>query len=301
MGIFDNISAYDFVKFIKPEIDGEYEDKKNVMKKVYMIIFVIYAVIGILSLICFCYLKNWYIVKQRGFGLTLLNGIFAFLSGCTSLMVQFVNIPCGYGLYLTNVLNPFYNALFLSRSLRVVLLYHFNIFKVTAIKKRNKKRMKEYYVSGESEPNYYLPKVYKKVNNIIYYVIAIPTIIAFVVTLIKHIRHSEDCTFSSSELNATEQLKSNGSANLFNVAQYAGIIMAISMSILFVFICKIKDNSKYGVKFECLSTIVLIVVLTIFNMFLNSTIQKVIGKYSYLIREKYKGMIINKLVDIIDK
>ena len=63
----------------------------------------------------------------------------------------------------------------MSRSLRVVLLYHFNIFKVTAIKKRNKKR-REYYVTGESEPNYYLPKVYKKVNNIIYFVIAIPTV-----------------------------------------------------------------------------------------------------------------------------
>lgn len=289
MGIFDNISTEDFIKFILPrKYDILYEDRQNTMKKVYMIIFVIYTVIGVLSLICFCYLKNWYIIKQRGFGLTLLNGVFAFLSGFTSLMTQFVNIPCGFGLYLTNVINPFYNALFLSRSLRVVLLYHFNIFKVTAIKKRNKKR-REYYVTGESEPNYYLPKVYKKVNNIIYFVIAIPTIIAFVITLIKHIRHFEDCQFTS-ELNATELLKTNNSASLFNVAQYAGVIMAVSMSIMFIFVCKIKDNSKYGVKFECMSTIILIVVLTIFNMFLNMNIQSVVSKYNALMNTKYSRM-----------
>jgi len=29
---------------------------------------------------------------------------------------------------------------------------------------------------GEKEPNYYLPKVYKRVNNIIYAVIAVPTV-----------------------------------------------------------------------------------------------------------------------------
>jgi len=61
MGIFDNISTEDFIKFILPrKYDILYEDRQNTMKKVYMIIFVIYTVIGVLSLIWYVsiFIKN---------------------------------------------------------------------------------------------------------------------------------------------------------------------------------------------------------------------------------------------------
>jgi len=284
MGVFDNISAEDFLKFIRYDrFDVEnYGKRQEVMKKVYFIIFIIYTVIGVFSLLSFIHLRNWYIIKQRSFGLTLINGISAFFCGFLTLMVQFVNIPCGFNLYVSNVISPFYNALFLSRSLRVVLLYRFNIFKVTAIKRRNYKRLRESF-GGDSEPNYYLPKIYKRVNNIIYTVVAIPTIIALIITIIIHSYNYDSCRFYA-EGNATELLKKNNSGKMFMVAQYAGIVMAIAMCIMFIFICRIKDNSKYGVKFECLSTIILIVVLTILNSFLNSSLQGVIGEYNGILR-----------------
>ncbi|OUM69437.1 hypothetical protein PIROE2DRAFT_57479 [Piromyces sp. E2] len=153
---------------------------------------------------------------------------------------------------------------------------------VTALKKKsNKFKFKESYI-GEKEPNYYLPKVYKRVNNIIYAVIAIPTIVTLIITIIIHANSYSLCEFTPKDNSATEQLKSNNSGNLFVVAQISGIIMAIALTIMLFFLAKVKDSSKYGAKFECVSTIILIVVITIINFVLNSNVQSSIGRFNFL-------------------
>ncbi|ORX45453.1 hypothetical protein BCR36DRAFT_299703 [Piromyces finnis] len=253
-GLFESIDFEEMHKFMNNTQDIEfiesYNRKKDIMKKVYLVIFIIYMVIGIFSLGMFYHLRNWYIIKQRNFNLTFTNGISAFFSGAMTLLVQFYeNVPCPVNLYTSDVVNPFYNAIFLSRSLRIVLLYHFNIFKVTALKKKSGRfKLKESYI-GEKEPNYYLPKIYNKVDKIIYGVILIPTLTAFIITLIIHILNFDKCKFEVFGMSPTEQLKTDNSAHsLFTVAQYSGLIFAGAFLIVLFFLAKVKDSSKYGAK-----------------------------------------------------
>eukprot|EP00833_Pecoramyces_ruminatium_P000980 jgi/Orpsp1_1/1175012/evm.model.c7180000052308.1 len=252
-GLFDEATQDEFEFFANPlehPRKQEYLDKKVIMENAYKIIFVIYVIIGLLSLIIFFRLRNWYIIKQRNFTLTFINGLFAFISGFVTLLLQFKTLPCGYTLYVSDVINPFYNSIFLSRSLRIVLLYQFNIFKVTAINK--KRKIKEIAYMGTQEPNYYLPKVYKKVNKIIYAVIIIPTVIAFCITVFMHSQKFESCPFIfENDQNAVEQLKGeNGDeiSNLYALAQKFGIVLTLAMIIMVYFISRVKDSSKYGAK-----------------------------------------------------
>jgi len=282
-GLWERVNNMEFQNFLSPDpkFDKVYYDnyikERKVINIVYIFIFAIYSIVGIASLITFYCLRKWYIIRQRGFWLTFINGIFAFISGFVTLLVQIVPTPCALSLYTSNVINPFYNLIFFCRSLRIVLLYHFNIFKVSELKRRNRKRIKESY-SGEKEPNSYLPKIYKTVDRIIYFVIAIPTVICFIITLyLDNIYLSEnniECSlFKASDAN--EQVKKPQINNAFAVARIFGSIIAIAMTVMLFALAKVKDNSKYGVKFECISTILLIVIITALNMILNNFI---IGK-----------------------
>jgi len=280
MTVFERVSNTELREFFEPDtiLDRtSYENKQNVLKKVYLILFIIYVVVGITSLVIVYFLRNWYIIRQRNFKLTFLNGIFAFISGFITLLVQIIKLPCSVSLYTSNVINPFYSAIFLSRSLRIVLLYRYNIFKVTEIRKKNKFKLRETFV--EREPNNYLPRIYRKVDYIIYFVIAIPTIITFIITIILHLFNTDKCSWTWNA-NATEQLKSGlGVGKLFLVAQYFGWIYAITMLFMVYFLSKVKDSSKYGVKFECISTIILIVVITLINAYINTSIEPLRSKY----------------------
>jgi len=75
--------------------------------------------------------------------------------------------------------------------------------------------------------------------------------------------------------NANDEVKKPQVNNAFSVARIFGSIIAIVMTIMLFALAKVKDNSKYGVKFECISTILLIVIITALNMILNNFI---IGK-----------------------
>jgi len=283
-GLFDRVTPLAFDQFLSPnEYDGvreEHERNQSIMERVYIIIFIIYVIIGLSALTVFFSLRDWYIIKQRNFMLTFINGIFAFISGFVTLLVQFKPLPCGVTLYVSDVINPFYNAIFLSRSLRIVLLYRFNIFKVTAL---NKKRKVKSTFMGTQEPNYYLPKVYKKVDRIIYGVIAAPTILALFITIYMHTRETEKhekyldiCNFTKVNGPAADLLKSEETGKvmgkLYSIAQIFGMIMAFAMIIMVYFVSKVKDSSKYGAKFECLSTIFLIIAITLLNLFINKDV-----------------------------
>jgi len=266
MSVFEKVNALEFQNFL------DSKDELPYLKKAYMIIFIIYVVVGLSSLTAFWFLRNWYLIKQRNFTLTFMNGILAFISGIVGLIVQLFEFPCAISLYSSNVINPLCNSIFLSRSLRIVLLYHYNIFKVTSLKNKSKRKIRESY-TGEIEPNIYLPKIYRKVNFIINAIIIVPTIIVLIATIILQIKSDGICSFFETG-NATEKLKGEKLSKLFVVAQVYGIITAVLLLIMFFFICRVKDTSKYGVKFECISTILLIVITTTFNYVLNVQINK---------------------------
>jgi uncharacterized membrane protein len=128
----------------------------------------------------------------------------------------------------------------------------------------------------------------KKVNYIIYAVITIPTAIVLIATIILQASNPGVC--GSKPGNATEHLKKGKQySKLFIVAQVFGIITAFILLVMFFFLCKVQDTSKYGVKFECISTIVLIVLITICNFILNSQInssREYHGKYNSVLTEQ---------------
>ncbi|ORX43443.1 hypothetical protein BCR36DRAFT_144796 [Piromyces finnis] len=70
--------------------------------------------------------------------------------------------------FQANVLNTIVNLIFISRSFRVILLYRYNIFKVSSVKKKK--------LNDGIEPNYYLPRIYKKIKWIIILFITIPSV-----------------------------------------------------------------------------------------------------------------------------
>jgi len=284
MSLFEKVDNIEFEVFLNPGNNNitqhfDYLSNETDIKFVYSVILILYTLIGVVSLVVFFCLRNWYIIKQRNFWLTFINGILAFLSTFVTLWVQVVDSPCALSLYTSNVINPLYNSMFLSRSLRIVLLYRFNIYKVTELKKRNRKRLKESYL-GEKEPNNYLQKIYKRVNRIIYCVIIVPTVIALIATIcLQVILKNIECPFFGTG-NATNSLKGNSDlAKLFMVAQVFGYLFATVLLIMLIFLYKIKDNNKYGAKFECISTIFLIISLTIVHTFLNVSINRARGEH----------------------
>jgi len=256
-----------------------YAKENKTMENTYRVIFYIYSVIGIASLFFFYNMRHHYLIKQMNFGLTFLNGLFAFISSIVTLLVQFKLLPCPISLFTSNVINPFYNSIFLSRSLRMVLLYRFNIYKVNSMKKKERITTNKFSISN-TEPNNYLPRIYKVTDGIIYGVIGICTLTGLIYTIIMLYLYGERCPFITNE-SALQYFKSESKETqiLFNYAQIFGIIYAIVMFIMIYFISKVEDNNKYGVKFECWTTAVLIVIITLFNSILNKKVNTAIGQY----------------------
>ncbi|ORX84887.1 hypothetical protein BCR32DRAFT_291050 [Anaeromyces robustus] len=244
------------------------------MELVYKIIFYIYSFVGITSLLTFFHMRKNYVIKQMNFHLTFLNGLFAFISGIVTISVQFTNLPCPVSLFTSNVINPFYNSIFLSRSLRLVLLYQYNIYKVNTLELR-KKIYNGKYKTTEVEPNKYLPHKYKVINRIIYGVITVSTLSGLIYTIVMLIMYSDRCPLSTNQ-SALQQIKTNGKETqiLFNFAQIFGLIFAFVLIIMIYFISKVEDNNKYGVKFECWTTSILIITITSFNLYLNNSVNK---------------------------
>jgi len=266
---FNPVSAEEFKRVMFS--DGNSENIK-VMAKVYKIIFCVYFVIGFISLVSFFRMRHHYMIKQMNFGLTFLNGLFAFISGLVTLAVQFVNLTCPVSLFSSNVINAFYNSIFLSRSLRMVLLYRFNIYKVNSMKSKNRITTNKFSISN-TEPNNYLPRIYKVTNRIIYGIITLCTLAALTYTFVMLYLHSDLCPFTR-DVSALQQIKAKGKQTqvLFNFAQFFGMALAFVMIIMIYFISKVEDNNKYGVKFECWTTAILIIVITAFNAILNRSV-----------------------------
>jgi len=93
-GLFERVTPLEFDQFLYPsdyeDINQKHIKNQQIMKNVYFAIFVVYVIIGVLSLAIFVRLRNWYIIKQRNFKLTFINGLFAFISGLVTLVIIFI-------------------------------------------------------------------------------------------------------------------------------------------------------------------------------------------------------------------
>jgi len=256
--------------------EEEYEDYKNrgfitedgfkVEKIIYKVLFVFFVLFFSFNLYLFYKLRKSYIISQRSFILSFIGGIVTLINVIFGFLPQVMKVPCSVTLYSTNVLNVAAYVFFFTRSLRIVLFYYFNIYKVTSYRKRKviSNTLKDYH---EHEPNNYLQKLYKKINTIIIFVIAIPTLIALIVTVIVSIKEKEDCPFLESE-DALLSLKNNKWENAFVIVRTFGRIYMIISLIMTIVLCFVKDANTFGVKFECLSVSAMIFIFALINMIL---------------------------------
>jgi len=256
--------------------DEEYEEYKNrgfitedgfvVEKLIYKVLFVFFVLFFSFYLYLFYKLRKSYIISQRGFTLSFIGGIITFITVILGFLPQVMKVPCSVTLYSANVLNVASYVIFFTRSLRIVLFYYFNIYKVTSYRKRKIifNKIKDY---REHEPNNYLQRLYKKINLIIIVVIAIPISIALIVTIAVSIKERENCPFFKGE-DALLSLKDNKLEDAFIIVRTFGRIYMIVSLIMTIILCFVKDANTFGVKFECLSVSAMIFIFSLINMIL---------------------------------
>jgi len=275
-GIFERVTEEEFKEYLETEFIGD-NDTFVIERIIYEIIFFLFIFLAVTSLILFYKLRESYIIRQRNFTFTFIGGIITFISVFCSFLPQLVKTTCMYNVIVANVLITTVNFFFLSRSIRIILYYYFNIFKVTSIK--DKKISGPYNVT--IEPNRYLPKIYKKVKKIITYVILIPTLISIIAIIIIYKMNDElreQCSFTDS-YDTLKSLKKNKGKGFFKIIAINSIIYLLLTMIATYFLFKIKDANKYGLKFECLSVSILVIIVSIFNALLqrNASVNSLYG------------------------
>ncbi|KAL6597633.1 hypothetical protein U3516DRAFT_564477, partial [Neocallimastix sp. 'constans'] len=265
---------FNFTRVTKEEFDeylnsGFINDKFKTERLVYFIIFIIFNIFALVSLVLFHNLRNSYIIRQRNYRLTFAFGIFTYISVIFSFIPQFMKVPCTISVFSANILNTVVNFLFLSRGLRVILFYHFNIFKVNTIKQRR--------LEGENrdiiEPNCFFPKITRKINIIIAAFVITPTAIAvlavIIIYIVEDMNQPEKCPMFIPE-DAMLNLKKNKGKELYSIVVIYGVLYSILNFVSAVLLLYVKDTSKYGLKFECLSVSIMILVFNFLNIFLQN-------------------------------
>jgi len=235
--------------------EGFISEKFKTERKIYIIIFIIFNIFALISFVYFLKLRNSYIVRQRNFNLTFTAGIFTYLNIILGFIPQFVTVPCILSVFTANILNPIINFLFLSRSLRVILFYHFNIFKVNTITQRKKTNTSK--LQGQRyrsiEPNSFYPKLTRRINLIITGFIIIPTLIATIAVIYiyisKEMYRDDKCPIFKVQ-DPLINLKQNNLKDLFIVIKSFSFIYIILNFISAVMLIFVKDTKKYGLKFE---------------------------------------------------
>ncbi|ORX77344.1 hypothetical protein BCR32DRAFT_283267 [Anaeromyces robustus] len=240
----------------------------------------------IIPLIWICFHRNSFIVKQRSFILTLIGGISSFLSAKTNLASQNYNVSCAFTYYSRVVFMFIAQVCFVSRAFRLILLYRLNDYKLNQL---NHKEFIQKTQNGDiNESNIYY-KSFKKTSDkkFVYLIMPFLIIFDFIMgfflkdTLIQKIfvignynlndrilYHSQ---FSSSS-KIPEHFKgiNESMTNLFKVPRYTSyffIILYLIIVLIFIF-TKIKDDQKFGIKFDCFSNAIISLITQLFHEFL---------------------------------
>jgi len=172
---------------------------------------------------------------------------------------------------------------YIFRAFRLILLYKLNIFKVTNLKQD--KFVKKSKGNTLVEPNIYFKSMYKLVNKKIAYItiftIEIIVVLASVgAHLITRIKYGSVCGLRFVNINGRingetygmDYIKEKNIKSANDVPEdvstfsmmHAMFIIPDILTVIFIIVClcitiiftftKIKDNKRFGIKFDCLST-----------------------------------------------
>jgi len=264
IGLLEEVDEESFKNYLdEPFIDGPHLKTEQI---IYLVLDIIFNIVAIISLYFFIKLRESYIIRQRNFGLTFAGGIITYITVFISFLPQFIYTSCFLNVFQANILNTIIICIFFSRSLRIILYYRFNIYKVTSIKK---KRANTFYdkTTQSLEPNYYLPRITRKIKKIIAAIIIIPPTLALIGIIIIYIVNSKarnECSFFETS-DTLKALKNNQGIEFFSIIKIYSILYNIVCVVNTIALFYIKDANKYGVKFECLSVSLLLFITNIAN------------------------------------
>jgi len=172
---------------------------------------------------------------------------------------------------LANSLSVLLHSFFVVRSLRIILFYYLNLFKVSSINKRRFNTMKMDF-THQIEPNRYIMKIYRKINMINLAVLIIPTLITTIITIVIYNVNddlSDHCPLTT-PTDTLVQIKDDEVNILLGVIAVSSAVMMILNIVNAITLCFIKDSSKYGIRFECISVSILIVIVNSLSMVFRS-------------------------------
>ncbi|ORX78808.1 hypothetical protein BCR32DRAFT_328393 [Anaeromyces robustus] len=259
----------------------------DIKDKVYLGLNIFCILYFFIPLIWICFYKNWYIIKQRNFALTMVGGIGAFLSAFSNLIAQNMDVSCAFSYYSSTIFSFISQICFVSRAFRLILLYKVNVYKVTEL--NQEKFIQKSKDGAVMEPNIYYKSIYKAVNKrVVYFLIPFLIMLNVALTIYLHrtIDRDNKCTWSSA-VNIYEKIVSHSVGNndennlltkgksnimeLFKVPRYnAFLFIILDFIIVFIFLfSEIRDDQRFGIKFDCFSNAVLSLITHIIRMLLN--------------------------------
>jgi len=270
--------------------------------KFYTVINFLFICFYIIPLIWMVKYKDWHVFKQRNFILTFVGSIANLISTLANSLTQIFLMPCMVAYYSATVATFLMYLCYVFRAFRLIFLYKLNIFKVTELSQN--KFIKTSKNGRMIEPNMYYKSIYKMVNKrLIGILMPMLTIIATIFSVTVHIIVNIDphqklskhqgmiCGLSLSNINGkingalyAERINSGQIKNvnddvknsyyvtdsLFKIPEVISLIFIITCIVITIILSfiDIKDDQKFGIKFDCFSTaIVNIIVSSIYFIF----------------------------------
>ncbi|ORX83564.1 hypothetical protein BCR32DRAFT_291890 [Anaeromyces robustus] len=259
----------------------------------------------VMNLLCICYYvipliwmvkyKDWHVFKQRNFILTFVGGIANLISTLSNSLTQIFLMPCMLEYYSATVATFIMQLCYVFRAFRLIFLYKLNIFKVSELSEN--KFVKSIKNGNIIEPNKYYKSIYTMVNKrLIGIVMPILIIIVTIISVVVHIlvningnrKNGMICGITLTNINgkingalyAEIQNKKNMNENLqnsfyimdtmFRIPEFITLFFILSCIIITIIftVTDIKDDQKFGIKFDCFSTaIVNIIISSIYFIF----------------------------------
>ncbi|ORX77346.1 hypothetical protein BCR32DRAFT_270709 [Anaeromyces robustus] len=260
--------------------------------KIYFGINIFCILYFIIPLVWIYFYRNSMIVKQRSFVLTFIGGISSFLSAKTNLASQNYNVSCAFTYYSRVVFMFIAQVCFVSRAFRLILLYRANRYKV---KRLNQKEFLQKTEKGYiEETNIYYKSISKYTDKkFVFLFMPFIIIIDFLIGYYfkkrfdkknicnwkgnynlndKILLYSQFSSSSSSNIPESYRIIYESMNNLFNVPKYLSrsfIVLYFIILIIFIF-TEIKDDQKFGIKFDCFSNAIISLLTQLFHEYLST-------------------------------
>ncbi|OUM68016.1 hypothetical protein PIROE2DRAFT_4440 [Piromyces sp. E2] len=236
------------------------------------------------------FLNTGTVLGKVNFMLTFIGGTVNCISTAANSLSPIMKIPCSLVYYSATVGTSFMQLCYVFRAFRLIILYKLNIFKVTIL---NKNKFLSKSKDGTLiEPNIYYKSIFKLVNKKLAWIlltvmVSIVIVISVSIHVFINVKYGPVCGFTPVDISARINSEKHGEefVKKYNITNFSGLEDNVStyhfmrpmfrfseyLVLMFVGICilitiifirtKIKDSKKFGIKFDCISTAIITIIV----------------------------------------